>query len=459
MGGVMKRKELVFLKEWYFNQFRKPLVIRGARQVGKTWLVRHFAEIENLQLIELNFEKKPEYATLFTSNDPSEILVLLGAALNKTIKPHNALLLLDEIQASPQLLGKLRWFAEEMPQLAVIATGSLLEFVLAEHSFSMPVGRINYMHLEPLSFEDYLIAQEQNTLISYLNEYNLKKEIPHAIHQKLMGLFKEYIVIGGMPAAVVTWITSHSLQEVSRIHFDLLATYRDDFSKYQGRVLLSQMDDVLKAVPRQLGERFLYSKVNPDVSSSSMKKAFDLLTKARVCHRIESCAANGIPLGAETNDKYFKSIFLDVGLCSTSLGLSLHHFQGIDEIVMINNGAIAEQVAGQLLRTLFPPYVEPELFYWHREKKGSSAEVDYVIQHETKVIPIEVKAGTTGKMKSLQLFMGMKGYPLAIRINSDLPSIVQVKVINSIGDAVDYQLLSIPFYLISQIHRLVELID
>lgn len=450
----MKRNALALLQEWHKSTIRKPLVIRGARQVGKTWLVRDFAKLQNLQLVELNFEKNPEHAALFASNEPSEILMILGASLNKSIDPQNTLLFLDEIQAYPQLLSKLRWFAEEMPELAVIATGSLLEFVLAEHSFSMPVGRINYMHLEPMSFEEFLVAQEQLALVEYISKYEVNKDIPKPIHDKLMGFIKEYVIIGGMPAAVFAWISTRSLQQVNRIHFDLLATYRDDFTKYRGRVPLEYLNEVLKAVPQQLGGRFVYSKVNPDESSVNIKKAFDLLTKAKVCHRIVSCAANGVPLGAETNDKYFKALFLDIGLCSASLGLGLHHVQGIEELILINNGEIAEQMVGQFLRTLFPSYIEPELFYWLREKKGANAEIDYVIQHETKVVPVEVKAGKTGTMKSLHLFMGLKEYQIAVRINSDYPSVTQIDVVNSMGEPTQYTLLSIPFYLMSKLHRL-----
>ncbi len=452
----MKRERLAFLQDWYQHPNRKPLVIRGARQVGKTWLVRHFAEMQKLQLIELNFEKNPAYATLFSSNEPTEILTLLGASLNTTIYPQNTLLFLDEIQAYPQLLSKLRWFAEEIPQLGVIATGSLLEFILEEHSFSMPVGRISYMHLEPLSFKEFLIAQNQVSLVDFLKEFVVERQIPQIIHDKLMTFVKEYIIIGGMPAAVLSWIDTHSLQEVNRTHFDLLATYRDDFSKYRGRVPIALLDSVLKAIPQQLGERFMYSKVDPHENSNPIKKAFELLVKARVCHRVVSTAANGVPLGAEINDKFFKGIFLDIGLSSAALGLSLHHLQGIEEVVLVNNGALAEQIVGQLLRTLFPAYIEPELYYWQREKKGSNAEVDYIIQHEAKLIPIEVKAGTTGGMKSLHLFMGAKKYSLAVRINSGMPSVTEIEVMDSMGTPVEYRLLSIPFYLVSELHRLLR---
>ena len=455
----MKRDRLSFLENWYTSTSRRPLIIRGARQVGKTWLVRKFAEKSKLHLIELNFEKNPHFLNLFASNDPKEILLIMGAALNQTIVPKQSLLFLDEIQATPILLSKLRWFAEELPELALIATGSLLEFVLSKHTFSMPVGRINYMHLEPLSFEEFLTASDQHLLRDFLSGYDWKQKIPVVIHDKLMSFLKEYILIGGMPAAVLNWHQARSLQEIEQIHFDLLATFRDDFTKYHGRLAVDRLDDVMKAVPGQLGEKFIYSKVTPGVDSTSIKKAFELLTKAKICHRVVSSSANGVPLGAEANEKYFKALFLDVGLCSASLGLNFDQLTNINELILINSGGISEQLVGQLLRTITPPYVEPELFYWQREQKGSSAEIDYLIQHGSEIIPIEVKAGKTGGLKSLHLFVQMKQRSLALRINSDLPSETEVQVTNSLGHHTHYKLLSIPFYLVGQIHRLLKLAE
>jgi predicted AAA+ superfamily ATPase len=449
----MKRKYLAFLHEWLSAPDRKPLVIRGARQVGKTWLVRHFAKEQNKQLIELNFEKEPQLASFFQSNDPKQILLNLGSFLDENINPDKCLLFLDEIQAVPEILAKLRWFAEDYRKLPVIAAGSLLEFVLEDHAFSMPVGRIGYMYMEPLSFEEYLMATERETAMNYLETFQWKTEIPKALHEKLMSHFKEYIVIGGMPAAVASWVADHSLSKVNQIHRNLITTYRDDFAKYSGRIDKERLDEVLLAIPKLLGEKFIYSKVNPDVRSAQIKQAFDLLCKARVCHRVTSTHANGIPIGAELDKKFFKAIFLDVGLCSAALGLTFDQVTSIDEIILINSGAVAEQVAGQLLRTINPPYIEPGLYYWLREGK-SSAEIDYIIQHSGRLLPIEVKAGSTGSLKSLHLFMDLKKLSIALRINSDLPSQTEVQVKDQDGNEVNYKLLSIPFYLQGQIPRL-----
>ncbi len=455
----MKRMRTNFLSEWFNSLTRKPLVIRGARQVGKTWLVRHFARMENLELIELNFEKQPELESLFQINDPKDILLNLRTLTKGDIDPKKSLLFLDEIQAAPELLAKLRWFAEDMPDLPVIAAGSLLEFTLSEYEFSMPVGRINYMHLEPFSFEEFLDALEETGLKEYIEQFELTQNIPEAVHIQLMKLLNEYIIVGGMPAAILTWGNTRSLDKVSQVHFDLLATYRDDFNKYRGRLDINRLDDVMQAVPKQLGNKLVYTKINSEITSVSLKQGFDLLTKARVCHRIVSTAANGVPLGAEINKKYVKALLLDCGLCSASLGLTLHQLQSIQELTLINSGGIAEQYVGQILRAIHPAFVQPMLYYWQRTEKASNAEIDYIFQHQNQVIPIEVKAGATGSLKSLHRFMKEKKKRLAIRINSDYPSVVKVNVKDSTGTPVEYELLSLPFYLLGQLNRLVSCIS
>lgn len=450
----MKRILLDYLISWLKSSDRKPLVLRGARQVGKTWLVRHLAKSQGKKLIELNFEKQPSHASLFESNNPKDILLSLSALFND-IDPNNSLLFLDEIQTTPELLSKLRWFAEELPTLPVIAAGSLLEFVLSDHAFSMPVGRINYVYVEPFTFEEFLLASPQHAgLQNYLENVTLDTPIPSAIHESLSLLLQEYTLVGGMPASIQSWITEKSFNKISQIQNDLLATYRDDFAKYKGRIATDRLEEVMLSIPRRLGEKFVYSKVNKDIQAATIKKVLDVLQKAKLCHRVQSTAANGTPLGAEINEKHFKEIFLDVGLCNATLGLNLHQHL---PLTLINKGGIAEQVVGQLLRTINPPYIEPTLYYWQREGTNANAEIDYIIQHNDQIIPVEVKAGRTGSLKSLHYFMELKKYPLAIRINTDLPSKTPVNTKTMTGSPLSYTLLSIPFYLIGQIHRLIQL--
>jgi hypothetical protein len=417
------------------------------------------ANSQKKRLIELNFEKRPELQSLFSSNDPKEIIINIAASTGSKVEPSKSILFLDEIQVAPHLLEKLRWFAEDMPELPVIAAGSLLDFALAKHEFSMPVGRIGYMYLEPLSFEEFLTAIGQHELRTYLENYDWNINIPVAIHSQLNTVIKEYLVIGGMPAAVSSWAAEKALDVVNQIHFDLLTTYRDDFAKYSGRLTIDRLEDVMSSVPRQLGKKFVYKDANSEVSAAPLKQALDLLSKARICHRIVATSANGLPLGAEVDERFLKVIMLDCGLCGASLGLSLHQLRSVSEIAMINSGGMAEQLVGQLLRTVTPAYISPYLYYWQRGKKSAEAEVDYIIQYENQIIPLEVKAGTTGTLKSLHQFVKEKNKTIAIRVNSDVPRLGPVHVKDSLGISIEYNLLSLPFYLLGQLYRLIKSSD
>ncbi len=336
----MKRNALILLLDWLIQPSRKPLVLRGARQVGKTYLVRELARVKQLQLIELNFEKNPEHKSLFASNDVKKILLSLETLQNKVIDIHTSLLFLDEVQAAPELLAKLRWFSEELPELAVIATGSLLDFILNEHDFSMPVGRISYFHLVPLSFEEFLIATERHKTVEYLESYRLGDEIPQALHEQLLSYLRDYFLIGGLPASIVAWLQSESLITVSQVHQDLIATYRDDFNKYARRINKERLEEVLFSLPKQLGGKFVYSHVNKDVPSVSLKRALELLCTARVCHRVFSNQAQGIPLASGKRATPFKVILLDIGLIHSLMGLNMQQLP--QSVELLYEGPMAE---------------------------------------------------------------------------------------------------------------------
>ena len=431
------------------------MVLRGARQVGKTWLVRTLAKKTGKQLIELNLEKQRALAIHFESNDPKTILLNLESIFKTTIIPNQTLLFLDEIQATPELFAKLRWFYEEMPELAVIAAGSLLEFVLENHTFSMPVGRIHYFFLEPLGFEEFLLAKDENHLLSAIKKWSFENPFNIEIHNKANQLFKEFMMVGGMPEAVSIWTKTHSLESLFAVHNHLMNTYQDDFSKYAGKLSIDYLADVLRAVPQQLTQKFMYSHVNPHAKQASIKQALQLLSKARLCHPVQHTAANGIPVGAEINSKIFKMILIDVGLVSTMLGLQLQQFQTLDDVALINKGALAEQATGQLLRLLSPHYSEPKLYYWSRESQSSNAEIDYIIQDNQRLIPIEVKAGAQGALRSLHQFMHEKSWKIAIRFYAGSAIRGDINIKTTQGNTVQYVLLSLPFYLIGEVYRIV----
>jgi predicted AAA+ superfamily ATPase len=450
----MYRKALSYLNDnWFKDTNRKPLILRGARQVGKTWLAREFAKQKELTLVELNFERNPELKSLFQSNDPRVVLRDIESYTGISIKLESSLLFLDEIQDAPEVLSKLRWFYEEIPELPVIAAGSLLEFVLSDHSFSMPVGRISYLYVEPLSFEEFLLALDEYQLLNYIKTIELPFNIPDAIHQKLWGLFNLYCFVGGMPACVVKWIETKTLLDIAPRQEDLIATYRDDFYKYKGRLDVSRLLFVLSSIPNQLGQKFMYSRTGSDMQANVAKQILTLFNRAKLTHTVKLSSANTVPLSSEIKDKAFKQIFLDVGLVNRMLSKPFQPTRSHTA----QDGGISEQVVGQMLRTLFPLFKGPELYYWQREEKGASAEIDYLIEHNGDIIPIEVKSGSTGSLKSLHYFMYHKQKKLAVRINDDLPSITEVDVKLPTQESVSYTLLSIPFYLTFQVNHLILL--
>lgn len=450
----MKRTISADLEAWLSRERRKPLVLRGARQVGKTWAVRELASRSSLDLAEVNFEERPELGAVFEETSPDAILSALEPLLDTRVDPDRTLLFLDEIQRAPNAFANLRWFYERMPQLAVVATGSLLDFVLNDHSFSMPVGRIAYRFMEPMSFEEFLLATGRSLLQEQLLQLTHERVPPTPIHEALLQAFREYMVIGGMPEAVREWTESKSPLAVSEVQQSLLRTYADDFRKYPTRMGSDRIEKVMNSVPKQLGQKFKYSNVDRSERIEPMRNALELLTLARVCHKVHRTDARGIPLSEDA--RMFKVLFIDVGLAAARRGLSIVETQDIDDLVRSDLGGMTEQAVGQQLRTLPEFFMDPRLHYYSREKQGSEAELDYVIQRGTQIVPIEVKSGKAGSLKSLHQFMHERDLPLAIRVNADCASLTTVSVRLSTGAPVEYPLLSIPFYLVQQLPRLID---
>lgn len=451
----MKRSVSIFLKDWLTNPSRKPLVMRGARQVGKTWLVRDLAKTSSRTLIELNFEKQPELAEHFSSNDPDRIISDLEADLGLDIHPDNAILFLDEIQAAPALLASLRWFREEMPELPVVAAGSLLDFTLEKHDFSMPVGRIMYCHVEPLSFFEFLEASGNAKLREALCTAGKTGTLSPRLHERSLEIFSEYCITGGLPEIVAVWVEVRNDDRRLQLQQDLIAAYRDDFNKYRKRVPADLLRRVMDAVPKQTGGNFVYNHVDADSGHRNLKQAVEMLTLARVCHRIEHTAANGLPLGAEGNPRLFKMMMVDIGISTAQLGLSRLDVRDLNQTVWANKGGLAEQFVGQHLRCLFKPWEEPRLFYWQRTG-GRQGELDFIFQYGPHIIPIEVKAGSAGSMKSLHAFMQKKQLPLAVRLDTNPPSVQDLDVRTTTGEQARYRLVSLPLYMTETLPSAIE---
>jgi len=273
------------LSAWYRKKRRKPLVIRGARQVGKSTLVRRFAEKNGLVLNEINLEQRLYLDNIFKSLDMEVILRELDALAGRRIHSPNAVLFLDEIQATPHAIAALRYFYETLPDLPVIAAGSLLEFALSNHHFSMPVGRIEYYHLGPLTFGEFLNATEP-ALAPYLSEFHPGRPVPLAAHEKLIRRQREYLFVGGMPEAVYAFVSENALPAVTDVHRSIAKTYQDDFSKYAKQKDLALMQKVFRQIPRMIGQKVKYSNISREDKSRDVRAAIDLLVKARVCHQI-----------------------------------------------------------------------------------------------------------------------------------------------------------------------------
>jgi predicted AAA+ superfamily ATPase len=446
----MKRAVADFLDAWIGADARKPLVLRGARQVGKTWLVRDLARRQGRQLLEINLERRPELADHFRTNAVPRVLRDLEADLGVLIRPETSLLFLDEIQAAPRLFAFLRWFFEDFPALPVVAAGSLLEFALREHDFSVPVGRISYGYVEPATFYEYLDASGNEPLRRALATAAESGELSPPLHAKALDLFGQYCLVGGLPEVMTDWIEKQDNGRRVQIQRDLIATYRDDFNKYRQRAPVELLRHTMDALPHQLGGRFVYGHVDGEAPHRDVKRAFDLLTMARVCHRIEHTSANGLPLGAETNPRLFKAILVDIGLVSANLGLSVVDARNLGGMVWADKGGMAEQFVGQHLRRLFAPFEEPRLFYWQRTD-GRQAEIDYIIQHGDRIVPIEVKAGAAGSMKSLHAFMFAKRLPLAVRFDANPPATQAMDVKTTAGEDVRYTLVSLPLYMVESL--------
>jgi len=448
----MYRDRLKSMQRWFESSKRKPLVLRGARQVGKSTLVRMFAEAQQLELIELNLERNPEHAELFDSNNPQQIVATLRLLLNKDIKASHSILFLDEIQAAPSVLAALRYFYEEMPEQHVVAAGSLLDFELASPSFSMPVGRISTLHIYPLSFCEFLLAVNEPQLAEFLQHWQIGDELPGPLHHKLMGLLRQNIAVGSMPEAVDAFAQRADYRQCETIKQDLLATFADDFAKYtrhQDRELIRL---AFRKAPAFIGRKVKYSEISSHSTASSVARSLTQLHLARVIHKVIRCSANGVPLAAEENRKFFKLLFLDVGLVSTMFHVSWQVLQ--DELMLINQGALAEQWVGQELLCSLDAHESPYLNYWAREARSSSAEIDYVVA-STKPVPVEVKAGKSGSLKSLHLFLKEKHADFALRINADMPSMLEGEHALPDGHVQPYRLLSLPLYLAGQVRRLI----
>lgn len=452
---MLERTAEKHLNIWYQKRRRKPLVIRGARQVGKSTLVRQFAQDKGLILNEINLEQHLYLDNIFKSLDMDAITKELNALVGRNIHASGAILFLDEIQATPHAIQALRYFYETKPDIPLISAGSLLEFALADLHFSMPVGRIEYYHLGPMTFKEFLTAVEPG-LVPYLSNFHIHQTVPVTVHQKLNKRQREYLIVGGMPEAVLAFVENNNLTEVTTVHRSISETYQDDFSKYAKKKDLALMQKVFRQIPRIIGQKVKYSNISKENKSREVKAVIDLLVKARVCHQVFHSHCSGVPLMADINENVYKLLFMDVGMAAWLTGVDWIALQALDGRALVNEGKLAEQFVGQ---HLLSPLAPPACIYWLRELKAANAEVDYVMATGNQVIPIEVKAGKSGTLKSLQQFVLHKKVSLCVRFDLNPPEIGRIAHtarVNRGSVPVSFTLLSLPLYLVEELPRILD---
>ena len=428
------------LFDWKGSKDRLPLLLRGARQVGKSYIVEEFGKKAFKNIVIVNFEFRPELKQCFTTFDPIEIINKLQLLTGENIEAEKTLLFLDEIQECPNAIMALRYFKEKSARLAVIGAGSLMEFSLNSLDFKMPVGRIQFIHLEPLSFVEFLLASGNEQLRHYLNQVQLNSEFDGAVHKKLIELLRIYLIIGGMPAVVKEYLESRNFLNCQRIQNSLFQTFRIDVGKYAKSSEHKYLQKVLDEAPRLVGDRIKYSNIDADSKSRDIKQALNLLKLTGIIYPVYATSASGLPLEAQVNEMKFKLNFLDVGLMQNACGLQAE-LSLTDDFIQINSGAVTEQFIGQELRAYSDSYLKRGLFFWARDKKSSSAEVDYVVSVGSLILPVEVKAGKTGTLKSLKLFMEEKKSLFGVRFSQEQLSWHD-------------KVLTLPLYMAEQLKRL-----
>lgn len=401
---------------WFLDHNRKPLIVRGARQVGKSWSITEFGKRFKGGIHTINLEQRPDWHAVFDPNlDAKRIVSEFEVLLNRRIVPGMDLLFFDEIQACPKAIQSLRYFYEQLPGLHVISAGSLLEFAL--HEIPFPVGRVQMMDMYPMNFTEYLEANGQTGLKDLLQEKPRLLSTP--IHQKLLDELRTYFAVGGMPACVSHYLESGSILSVRNLQQDLMATFRQDFLKYTPFVNTQCLQEVLTSSAQQVGQQISYTKLSPNFTGPTNKKAFDLLTTSKVLHKAPAVSPLALPLSGQVNSKKFKAVFLDIGMLTALRGINVDYtgdYHGLFK------GSIAEQFVGQELVAS----QKGEVYYWVRETRNSQSEIDYLISDNAEIKPIEVKSGASGRMRSLHRILAehpflTRGYVLSEQPYAELP--------------------------------------
>lgn len=446
---MFQRNLLKELRLWKDQIDRKPLVIRGARQTGKTSLIQLLSR-EFEHTVTLNLELPVERRNWEGDPLPDELLRNIELSKGVRIVPGKTLLFIDEIQNEPRAIQSLRYLYEQRPDLHVIATGSLLEVVLKNRGFSFPVGRVSFLYLHPLAFDEFLMALGRRDLLGEFEKIPREIHISPALHALAYGLFCDYLFLGGMPEVIRRYVEEKSFFPLISVKEGLLTSFEEDVPKYAPPSQVPYLHFLIRQAPLFAGQRIQYANfANSNYRSREMSQAFETLEQAMVIQRVVGTTQTTPPMQPHLRASP-KLLFLDAGLVAHRLGVEPTALKTGD-LNGLFRGTLAEQIAGQEIMAQSNLRREPPSF-WFRNKPGSTAEVDYCILAKGHIVPIEVKSGKAGRLRSLLQFMEQAPHPYAVRISAALPAIERLVT----PGGRPFQLLSIPFYLAHDLRRILE---
>lgn len=430
----MYREALDSLKKWKESEDRKPLILKGARQVGKTWLMKEFGDSYENGYVYFNFDEEDELKSIFEVNkNPNRIIELLSLIAEKKIEPENTLIIFDEIQECSSALNSLKYFNEKCNEYHIIAAGSLLGTLLAQPK-SYPVGKVNILNIYPLNFEEYLEATD-SALFSYYKEIKKDQVIEEIFHNKLLDAYNNYLIIGGMPECVSSWIKDKDPEKIKRIQNELIQIYENDFSKHNGKVNSGRLLMVFRSIVTQLSkanEKYIYGAVREGGRARDFEEAIEWLVSAGMLNRIYNVSKIEHPLPAFDKLNHFKLFLFDTGL--------LKQMAGIDNSAILLKmnyqfkGPLTENYVLQQLKGKFD--VEPRCY------SDKNSELDFLIQYGTDIIPIEVKAGNDKIAPSFKKYIAENHPKYAIRLSK-------------MGYRKDGEVINIPLYLVGKIKELI----
>lgn len=448
---MIQRNLLTDLRKWAAKERRKPLVIRGARQVGKTTLVREFAkDFDGFAM--LNLERADDRRIFQNADNPQQVMEIVRLTRLpglSSLKDRKVLLFIDEIQSEPKTIGMLRYFYEDMPELFVIAAGSRLQ-ELFKTGVSFPVGRVEYLSMRPCFFDEFLGGLGLNDLREMVGA----GETDNILHEQLTKLFHTYALVGGMPEVVSTYAGERSVDALAPLYRGLLQSYDEDVEKYAStQSQVAVLRHLLRRGWEWAGQTISFARFGgSSFTSTAVHQAFELLEKAFLVS-LDYPAVSVRPPVHEVDRRSPKLIWLDSGLVNFSAGIQVEYLTD-NSLADVWRGHAAEQIVGQELWEVLDRNYAATQNYWVRDKKGSAAEVDFVFQVAGRLIPIEVKCGTNAHLRSLQSYMAIDGAPnIGVRIWPGKFSVDDVGILNT---GRTYRLINLPFYLTSHLDSILK---